>query len=236
MIRIAICEDDPAAASLCRTYIERYEHEAGTPCSIRTFTDAVNFLDAFHAGAFDLIFMDIQMPVLNGLDAAKMLRKTDPAVILVFVTDLKNHAVDGYTVDAMDYIVKPMNYLKFSVVMKRAERRVQKKSEELFLTSGGDAFRVAVEDILYVEVDRNRCFYHTADGVIEIWSSLKKEKERLKAYPFALANSCYLVNLAHIKGITGDTVRVGNEGLAISRSKRRELMEAFAAYVTRNNL
>lgn len=236
MIRIAICEDDPKASALCQSYIERFERESGTLCSVSAFSDAVNFLDAFQAGSFDLIFMDIQMPVLSGLDAAKLVRKTDPAVVLVFVTDLKNLAVDGYTVDAMDFIVKPMNYLKFSVVMKRAERRILRKSEELFLTSGGDAFRIAVDDICYVEVDRNRCFYHTADGVIEIWSSLKKERERLQKYPFVLANSCYLVNLAHVKSISGDTVLVGTDSLAISRSRRKELMEAFAAYVTRNNL
>ncbi len=236
MLKIAICEDDPKALSLCRSHIERFERESGEVCAVSAFSDAVQFLDAFRAGMFDLIFMDIQMPVLNGVEAAKRLRRTDPSVSLVFVTDLKNRMADGYAVEAMDFIVKPMNYLKFSVVMKRAAKRLSRPKSEVFLQSGGDLFRVAVDEILYVEVDRNRCFYHTENGVIEIWSSLKKEEERLKDDPFVKANSCYLVNLAHIKSISGDAVQVGGESLAISRSKRRELMEAFTAYVAENHL
>lgn len=236
MLRIAVCEDDPAAAALCRSHIERFERENGVNCSVSVFSDAVQFLDTFRAGMFDLIFMDIQMPVLNGVEAAKRLRKTDSAVSLVFVTDLKNRIADGYAVEAMDFIVKPMNYLKFAVVMKRAAKRLSRPKSEVFLQSGGDVFRVAVDDILYVEVDRNRCFYHTETGVIEIWSSLKKEEERLQSYPFVKANSCYLVHLMHIRSISGDTVQVGGESLSVSRSRRRELMEAFTAYVAENHL
>ena len=235
MLRIAICEDDPAAMQKARDCIARFETENGMQCSVSAFSDAVNFLDAFKAGMFDLIFMDIQMPILSGMDAAKLLRKTDPFVSIVFVTDLRNRVAEGYAVEAMDFIVKPMRYAKCEIVLKRAAKRASRKKEELILLSGGDAYRVAVENILYVEVQRNRCFYHTADGVIEIWSSLRKEEERLAAYPFVKANSCYLVNLAHVKGISGETVQVGTERLIVSRSRRKELMEMFTVYMTENH-
>lgn len=236
MLRVAICEDDPACMQTAKDCIARFETESGCACAVSAFSDAVNFLDVFQAGMFDLVFMDIQMPHLSGMDAAKLLRKTDPFVSLVFVTDLRNRVAEGYEVEAMDFIVKPMRYPKCEIVLKRAAKRASRKTEELLLTSGGDLFRIAVEDILYVEVQRNRCFYYTADGVIEIWSSLRKEEERLSAYPFVKANSCYLVNLAHIKGISSETVQVGGERLSVSRSKRKELMEAFTAYMAENHL
>ena len=227
-----IIDDEPLAAELLASYVKRTPFLSLTG----TFNNAITGMQAIREKEVHLCFMDIQMPVLNGVEAAKRLRRTDPSVSLVFVTDLKNRMADGYAVEALDFIVKPMNYLKFSVVMKRAAKRLSRPKSEVFLQSGGDLFRVAVDEILYVEVDRNRCFYHTENGVIEIWSSLKKEEERLKDDPFVKANSCYLVNLAHIKSISGDAVQVGGESLAISRSKRRELMEAFTAYVAENHL
>ena len=236
MLRIAICEDDEQAAALCRSYIRRFSQETGTACTASVFVNAVQFLDAFRPGEYDLIFMDIQMPVLNGVDAARKLRKNDPDVSLVFVTDMKNRMADGYEVEALDFIIKPMTYFKFEVVMKRALRRLTRKREEIFLQTGGEAYRIAVESILYVEVNRNRVFYHTENGVVEIWSSLKKEEERLRAYPFVKANSCYLVNLAHVRSISGDSVLVGEESLPISRAKRKELMEAFTVYAAQNHL
>ena len=236
MLKIAICEDDEQAALLCHSYIERFEKESKTTCEVSVFVNAVQFLAAFTAGDYDLIFMDIQMPILNGVDAAGKLREKDPAVSIVFVTDMKNRIADGYAVEAMDFIIKPMTYFKFEIVMKRAMKRQTRKKAEVFLTSGGEAYRVAVEEILYVEVNRNRCFYHTEDGVIEIWSSLKKEEVRLRPYSFAKANSCYLVNLAHVRSLSGDTVQVGSEALAISRSRRKDLMEAFTAYAAENHL
>ncbi|MBQ1490419.1 MAG: response regulator, partial [Blautia sp.] len=105
-IRIAIVEDEEAPRLALLTCLERFGKEKGLALSLSTFSDALSLLDHYEP-IYDLIFMDIQLPYLNGMDAARRLRAMDQSVLLVFVTNLTQYAIAGYEVAALDYILKP---------------------------------------------------------------------------------------------------------------------------------
>ena len=128
MLNIAIVEDDPQAAGLLTDYLDRYAQERGISCNSVIFNDAVDFLTGYKA-SFDLVFMDIELPGLDGMEAARRLREMDRSVILIFVTNMANFAVKGYEVDALDFIVKPVTYFPFSIKLDRAVKRLESRQE-----------------------------------------------------------------------------------------------------------
>ena len=113
MLGIAIVEDDREQAALLETHIKRYAAEHQLVVSVSVFYDAVTFLEKYTQG-YQMIFMDIKMPMLDGMDAARFLRERDQKVVLVFVTTMRQYAIQGYDVDAADFIVKPVNYPEFA--------------------------------------------------------------------------------------------------------------------------
>ena len=126
MIRIAIVEDNENEAKTLSSLLERYGRDHGEEFQIRHFQNALRFLDQYQPD-FELIFMDIDMPYMNGIEATKKLRQIDENVVLLFVTALAQYAVQGYGVGALDFLVKPINYAIFESKMGRAMNAMKKK-------------------------------------------------------------------------------------------------------------
>lgn len=132
MIKIALVEDEEASALRIKEFIERYEKGINEKIEVRWFPDSLVFLDEY-AAEYDVIFMDIDMPNLNGIETAKELRKRDPMVALIFVSIMVQFAVEGYSVDAMDFLVKPVSYLSFSIKLEKAIN-FSKKNKKIVLS------------------------------------------------------------------------------------------------------
>lgn len=135
MFHIAIVEDSRLDRSLLCEYIERYAKENGEICKISEYENAVNFLTGYKP-VFDAVFLDIQMPYMDGMQAAKKLRELDPEVALVFITNMSNFAVHGYSVNAVDFVVKPVVYLNFAAMFAKVLRLAKKKTEEIVIKMG----------------------------------------------------------------------------------------------------
>ena len=114
MFKVAIVEDSIKDFTLLKSYLEQYEKENNIEFNIQCFENGIRFLDKFSAN-YDIIFMDIDMPYMNGLEVSKKIREIDKTVVLIFVTNLSQYAVNGYEVEALDYIVKPISYFNFSI-------------------------------------------------------------------------------------------------------------------------
>ena len=123
MIRVAVVEDEAVHADRLIACLRRYGRENDLAFSVARFSDAISFLETYRGG-FDLVFLDIRMPGIDGMEAAKRLRGIDAAVQLVFVTSLVRYAVDGYAVGAADYIVKPFSYEVFALKLSRILRQM----------------------------------------------------------------------------------------------------------------
>ena len=231
MIRIAIVEDDKIAAETLGKYLNKWSKEEDIAVTSKHFVNALDFLDEFKA-EYDLVFMDIEMPHLDGMKAAESMRKVDSCALLVFVTNMRQYAIKGYAVDALDFIVKPVGYSAFATLMNKVQKILNtRESRKIMVKSTGGIKKIAVNSILYIEVYKHRMTYHTLEGNVEVWGSLSDAESLLPPECFARCNIGISINLQHVKAIEGDEVLVGSTRLAISRLKKKEFIASVARYM-----
>lgn len=189
-----------------------------------------NFLQEYRA-SFDAVFMDIKMPGYNGLEAAKILRQTDKNVPLVFITNLKQYAIHGYSVDAMGFVVKPLIPYDFNVQMDKILQRAAAQQVNAVTIKTATGFqRLNIKDIFYIEVIKHKLIFHTVFGDINGWGTLVSVEEILPAQFFSRCNVCYLVNLHHVQSVDKDVVVVAGEPLKIARSRKKEFLTDLARF------
>ncbi len=233
MLGIAIVEDDGEHAALLESFIRKYAEERQIQVSVQRFHDAVTFLDQYRA-EYQIVFMDIMMPMLDGMEAAKLLRQKDSTVVLVFVTTMRQYAVQGYEVDACDFLVKPVTYPEFALKFTRILSKVPSEAasgSEVFLKTENSFVRLASRDILYIEVSGHYCIYHTVSGDYRRYQTMKSAESSLPAGSFARCNNYLLVNLAHVSRMDGMEVRVGDKALPVSYPRRKAFADAVARYM-----
>ncbi len=236
VIQVAILEDEPRYREQVRQYLERFEREEGVQFRIREFTDGDEIVEHYRLG-YDLLLMDIELPLLDGMSAAEEIRKKDPNVKIIFITNNPNYAIRGYKVEAMDYVLKPINYFAFSQAVGRALRFL-KPGEKHYISvriRNGVA-KVDVSRIRYIDVLDHYLCYHTTDGELTTKASIRDAAEELKEEPFFQCNKAYLVNLAYVDGMQGNDLFVGDDRIPVSRSRKKELLEAINRYMTEKGI
>ena len=231
MIRTAIVEDDPACAELLRRYLERCGREWGLEIQAELFSDGLDIAEGYRP-VWDILLMDIEMPHMDGMEAARRIRAVDPAVVIVFITNMARYAVKGYEVDAMDFVLKPVSYFAFSVKLGKAlgvlSSRVQ---HSLIVPSEGGIRKVPADDVYYIEVADHRLHIHARDGDYTMLGTLREMEEQLEGLHFTRCNKCYLINLRHVVHLKGGTVTLsGGQELQVSRPRKKEFQMAVMNY------
>ena len=238
MYRVLIVEDMPAEAEVLRRHLSRYGAEHDLRFDVRVITSALAFVDDRpHA---DLIFMDIDLPGMTGMQAAEYLRAYDESTPLIFVTNLAQFAVQGYAVDALDFVVKPVEYHDFALRMNRAVRVMERlEGRTVSIKSEGEVHIVSQTDIVYVDVVKHNVRYHMAGdegrGPLCERGTLRAAEQELNQALFLRINSGCLVNMGQVRRITPSSVvmRTGEE-LFFSRSQRKHALETLANYAGRS--
>lgn len=233
MIRVAIVEDEASYARTLTDYLARYGTEYGRRFDIATYVDGEDIVSNYRTG-FDIILMDIEMRSMDGMTAAKRIRETDGDVVIMFITNMAQYAIQGYEVDALDYVLKPISYFAFAKRIERAISRLdlhRRPGRSIIITARNGSSRVAVADILWIESRGHRLTYHTTTGEYESTvNSMKAVEASLAGDHFFRCNKCYLVNLAHVRGIDGGDALVGDDRVPVSQSKRGAFVKAMAEY------
>ena len=234
MLKIILLEDEPIYAEQVVFLLTRYREEHPGPESsftIQHYEDPVRFLTEYHCDA-DLLLLDIQMPGMTGMDAAKKIRKTDPDVMMIFITSLTQYAIEGYSVNAFDYILKPLRSASFLAKLERAFRVLNRNrlNDVLTISTKEGKRRILLDDILYVEVNNHDILVHTMQETFKEWGTMKSIESRLTGGSFVRCSVHYLVNLKYVHGMTSDEVIMPNTQLPISRSRRKAFLDAIAQY------
>ena len=180
---------------------------------------------------YDIVFMDIVLPDMDGMTAAKKLRESDKSVVLIFVTNMSQYAINGYEVGAADFIVKPFEYEHFAIKMQRIIGRLNIHDVILPVKTADAVISVAASDLKYVEVRGHELIYHTTHGNYSSYGSLSKVEHRLEEMSFVRCNSYYLVNPRYVESINNNAAVVGGDTLNISYAKRKSFRKAVVEYL-----
>lgn len=227
---ISIVEDDDAFAEVLTRHLIQYQQITKLSFQIARYRNGAEFLEHYRTET-DIVFMDIEMPVMDGMSTAHALRKLDTQVVLIFVTNLAQYAIRGYEVDALDYIVKPIAYPQFALKMDKAMRRLPTRDSGYVIPTREGLVRVDCNRIYYVESRDHLALFHTADGVYEARLSLSSAEQSMRSLGFSRPSNSFLVNLRHVQTVKNNQVFIHSQAFSIGRSRRKSFMDDLSAYL-----
>lgn len=231
-MKIAVCEDEKIYSDKLLRLLEKYFEKRKEKVEITVFTDGIPLLDVYNGGKnFDLIFLDIQLEMTDGLDIAMKLREIDSRVALIFVTGFENRAVEGYSVKAFDYIVKSSLDSRLDDVLDRFIKTSEKGMISVTLTDGKLEI-ISCDDIVFIESDGRGTAVYFADSVVRTALSVNKVYQLLPRDLFIEIHKSVFANLMKIKRIGSDTVEMSTgKSLPMSRRKRKYVLSSVMSSV-----
>lgn len=238
MLNIAIVEDERAHAELLVQYIREWSGKNHIHCQFRKFPNAGSFLFEWEENrVWDALFLDIQMPGMNGVELARRIRAQDHRVAIVFTTGITDYLQEGYEVAALHYLVKPLDKRKVAICMERiADEREQEGDEQVcLLETGGASVRIRAKDILYIEAFSHETEIHVKEAAYRVREGIGVWQERLSGGGlFVISHRSYLVNLLFVARIDKTEIILdGGEHIPLSRRNHRAVNEAFIRFYSR---
>ena len=232
-MRVAVVDDEPAMREQLNSYICQYSAEKKLHLEASLFPSGDALLAEQHR-PFDIIIFDIDMPGTNGLDTARKVRETDQEVVILFITNIAQYAINGYEVDAVDYIIKPIGYYDFAMKFQKAVRWAEKnRGSQLYVDTLQGPVALNTDAVLYIEVMAHYLSYHTKKREYKVRGSMKEHEEALRTYHFARCHKSYLINLKHLKRIAPSEVIVGEYSIPLGRAFKDALMADYMEYLHR---
>ena len=230
MVRVAIVEDDDKWVDILQSYIRRYTREHGPEFNISVFHDGDEIVLDYRP-VYDIVFLDIQMKHINGMKTAEIIRQMDKNVILIFITNMSQYAIHGYSVDALAFLLKPVLYVSFCRELDRSLNHLDREKEYLYLPVQDGVLRLDLKNILYIESEKHKLIVHADDADYAQVCTMKEMESKLEGKGFFRCNNCYLVNLSQVTAVHGNSVLLGQREILVSRPKRKAFLTALADYV-----
>ena len=231
-MRIGICDDQKEVREILSEKIKML-YPAG---SLAFYNSGQEVLDAVEPP--DILFLDIQMPRLDGMETARRLRKDNGQMILIFVTALEDYVFQAFDVGAFHYLVKPFSDEKFYEVLgkaveqfegRRTGRNTKKEPPDLMITAKGKHIMVHLEDIVYAEVFDRKVVIHTMDSDIEYYGKMR-ELEKRAGDGFYRSHRAYLVNFNYIRKYDATAIWLERGQALMAKQNYREFVKAYLRY------
>lgn len=228
--RIAICEDNRTDADYIASLVRAWAQTQRIGISLESFSCAESFLFCYEEDKnFDILLLDIEMGKMNGVELAKKIRLSNREIQIIFITGYNEYIADGYDVEALHYILKPVHKEKLGAVLLRAGEKLKKNKAALLFSLSGGTVRIPLYEIRFIEVRSNYVTLHAVQE-ITIKMTLHALEEELDESFFRVGRS-YIVNMRYIRKITKTEVTLeGGETVPLSRGYYEPLNRAFIQY------
>lgn len=230
MYRLAICDDEQADVVYLQSLLEKWAESTRAALKIERYSSAEAFLFQYEEDKdFDLLLLDIEMGEMSGLELARKIRQENRAVQIIFITGYMEYIAEGYDVEALHYLLKPVTAEKLFTVLDRAAERLKSKEKELCLALPGTVVRIPFHEIRYLEVQRNYVTVHGAEAYT-VKKTLNELEEELDE-SFCRTGRSYIVNLLFVKRITkAQVVLKDGKEIPLSRNFYEKMNRAMIQY------
>lgn len=240
MYKIAVVDDEYVEVERIKNLLAEYSLRENVEFDVCSFSCGDDFLKCDNAD-FDIVFFDIEMPGRNGLETAKELRKINQSIIIIFCTNLVEYAVNGYEVNALGYLVKPISAYSFNTnVSKACNILARRVSQKISIKTVHGHVVVSAEDIVYVEVQRHNLFFYIKNKSgfenIKTRGSMAEICDKLDSNNFVRCSASYLINLHHVQSIENNFVYMYDTSITVSRTYKKSFSDSFMKYLIENEV
>ena len=233
-MRIAICDDEKIHREKIELHLERFHdlinHESGS------YENGEALLTAYNNGKrFDVIFLDVKMKTIDGIETAREIRKLDQAVIIIFVSSILEYATRGYEVNAYRYMLKPVTEEAFDKAFLKVIQELESKQNENYVIKNRDGvIALRHTEIEYLESLGRKVIAHTKGEVFEFYARFSDEEIKLSNKNFVRIHKSILVNMEHIKLINKTNIELKNGAiLPVSEKRRKDVFDKFTEFLVR---
>ena len=212
-IKCIVIDDEELARTLLKSYIDKVDFLE----LVDDFENPIEAMQVLKENAIDLVFLDIQMPELKGTDFAKMI---DPKTKVIFTTAYSEYALEGFELNALDYLLKPITFERFLTAVNKVKVEADsiQLDDTITVKSGYDLFKVKFEDILYIESDSEYVNFYTSGKKIMSHQSLKSLENSLPKFLFMRVHRSYIVNKIKVTGLKGRDLIIADTLIPVSDS------------------
>lgn len=230
--RVAICDDEQRQIEDVKAILLKWSCRTGNVCQICTFPSGEAFLFAYEEDkAYDILLLDVKMRDISGIDLAKRIREEDSRAEIIFLTSYFEFAGEGYDVDALHYLLKPVSEEKLMEVLDKADEKLAQQPPYVVIVCEGSTIKLYEEQILYVESFLHYISIHTTEGEYKIKENISSFEKKLSKAFFQTHRS-YLVSLKYITRISRTSVTLeGGIDLPLARGKYDEINRAYISYM-----
>lgn len=228
-MRIAVCDDEQTVREELARLILRCDDE----CMVDVFDTASPVLSG--SMEYDILFLDIQMPGTTGVEAARALRERGWDTEIIFITALKEYALEAFDVSAFSYLVKPIDPDRFREVFLRAEELCRRKKAdrggEIFIHTRQDHIRLKKREVLYAESQLRKVSLHTPNGCFELYATMD-EAATMLGDGFFRCHRSYIVNLGAVTRYGNEEITLNNgETINLSRHRYQDFVRIYMRYL-----
>lgn len=232
-MKLGLCDDDINFLRNLKDTLYSVFRDLNREITIFTFSSGELFLNYYQeVKDFNIIFLDIKMKGINGLQVAEKVRETDSNMQIFFLTSFKNYVFKGYTVKAVNYLLKPITYNKLKFELENALINI-KEINDRYIVEKNDigVFKIYFDEIIYIETYQRNTIIHTCKSDILSYKNMKQHLFILKEYNFYRIHESYIINLAYIKSIKKFDIELSsNIILKISKYRKKMFLESLSKY------